>query len=985
LSIDTPIEKNALTFLSGGSYIANRLLWLGISLGVLTFTYVRFRLTTPSTGSGRKEGSSKAISTTDPGWLKWGMAEPLSRARGTFSFATRLHQLKFITLKSFQALAKNRAGLLLLAFIAAVMAIALPGNLKVKGVPMLPGTDHVLNLFAAPLANPGKFWILIFLLTIFYAGELVWRERESGMSELSNATPVREWILFVSKFLSLGLILIVWLGFLLIAGVLAQMAIGGTHVELGLYLKVLFGFQLIECLLFAMLALVIHVIVNQKYIGHLVVVLIFGCIVYSSSLGLEHKLLIFGSSPAWSYTNMNGFGLTVGPWLWFKAYWMSWALLLAMAAILLWVRSREENLISRLQLARSRFTPAAAWITAVAAGSILISGSYIFYNTNVRNRYETSADISAGRARYEQLYGKYNGVPQPVLTDVDLNVEIYPERLELEMKGFYLLVNKQAVPIDSLFLALPAEIETEGVNFSRPVTRVLADHQSGFFIYALGKSLKQGDTLRVNFKLHHKTKGFTNGGAVALVAANGTNFRSSAYMPVVGYQPYRELDDAGLRKKYLLAPRPANASLYDAEARKYAPFTEDISFNAVAGTSEDQMVVAPGTLRKTWKQGNRRYFHYASDAPIRNEYFFFSAKYALHESDWVPPQDSGKPVVIQIYNDPGHAENIDRMMKSVKASLHYYSREFGPYPHRQLRFVSYPGYGIGNHASPINITAEEGFFLMNPKEDERGFDLVTAVVAHEVAHQWWGNQLRYAYIEGAGLLSESLAWYSAMGVLEEKYGPDHLKKLLNFLREEYETPRTKAAVPLLRGTDWYNNYRKGPLALYAMCRYIGKKKVNAALGSMLRKHSPGNGPLATSLDLYQELRTVTPDSLQYLLDDFFKTNTFWELEAKEAVVKQTKAGFWEVTLKVNSRKLSVSEQGLEKEIPLKDWIEIGIFAPTQKGDEEGKTLYLRKHLIDSKQQTITVTLPVKPALVGIDPDHLLIDWDVMDNFVKVKN
>jgi aminopeptidase N len=72
---------------------------------------------------------------------------------------------------------------------------------------------------------------------------------------------------------------------------------------------------------------------------------------------------------------------------------------------------------------------------------------------------------------------------------------------------------------------------------------------------------------------------------------------------------------------------------------------------------------------------------------------------------------------------------------------------------------------------------------MNPKDDKRGFDLVTAVVAHEVAHQWWGNQLKQAYGEGAGLITESLAWYSAIGVMEDKYGSEHLRRLLSFLRE----------------------------------------------------------------------------------------------------------------------------------------------------------------------------------------------------------
>jgi len=56
------------------------------------------------------------------------------------------------------------------------------------------------------------------------------------------------------------------------AGVLAQVILGYHDFEPGLYLKVMFGLQLPEYLLFSVLALVLHGLVNQKYIGHLVVV-----------------------------------------------------------------------------------------------------------------------------------------------------------------------------------------------------------------------------------------------------------------------------------------------------------------------------------------------------------------------------------------------------------------------------------------------------------------------------------------------------------------------------------------------------------------------------------------------------------------------------------------------------------------------------------------------------------------------------------------
>jgi ABC-2 type transport system permease protein len=973
----SPLEKNTRLLTLEGTLLLNRLLWLGIAGGMLTLTYFRFRFILPETGQNRKPNIQSEAKDTGLKWLNGGTGKALPQFRGTFGFATHLRQLRLMTWKAFLPLAKNLTGLPLLAALALMAAIALPGNLKAKGIPLLPRTDFILDLLTAPLTELDFFWIIIALLTIFYAGELVWREREAGLSEIANAAPVPEWVLFLSKFLALSMVLLGWLAFLTIAGILAQTAMGGYNPEIGLYLQGFFGLQLVDCLLYALLALFVHVLVNQKFVAHLVALLGYGFIVFAPNLGIEHKLLIFGASPKWSYTDMVGYGISLAPWLWFKGYWVAWALIVAVVAKLFWVRGREGSLASRFHLARGRFTRSTALVTAVSGGLMLTLGSFIFYNTNVLHDYISASDALEERAAYEQRYQQYKNRTQPLLTRIKLQVEIYPDRREVAIRGTYFLVNNTKVSIDSIHLATPSAVQTTKFVFDRQAKKLLADEKLRHHIYALRVPLQPGDSLRLSFEVRSKAQGFANSGADASVMTNATNFRNYDRLPAIGYQDYRELDDAGSRKKYGLSPRPVAPSLYDVKACLTAPFSERIAFEAVVGTAVGQTVVAPGLLRRTWTKGGRKYFHYITDAPIKNEYNFFSARYAIHEKMW-------KDVAIQIYYDPGQTENLERMARSVQASLDYYTQQFGAYPHRQIRFVAHPGYEFGNHAAPINITAEEGFFLMNPEKDERGFDLVTAVVAHEVAHQWWGNQVDPALVEGSGLLSESLAWYSAMGVMEKHYGSRHLQKLLSFLREEYETPRTKASVPLLRATDWYHNYRKGPFALYALSKYMGKDRVNGALRRLLKKHASGTPPFPTSLDLYRELKVAASDSLQPLLHDLFAANTFWELETKQATAKQTKGGAWQVTLNVQARKFVVDSIGVETKLPLNDWIEIGIY-PGAKADKViEKPLYLQKHCIHSGQQTITVMVPGKPSRAGIDPNNLLIDWEVDDNTEEVK-
>jgi aminopeptidase N len=325
------------------------------------------------------------------------------------------------------------------------------------------------------------------------------------------------------------------------------------------------------------------------------------------------------------------------------------------------------------------------------------------------------------------------------------------------------------------------------------------------------------------------------------------------------------------------------------------------------------------------------------------------------------------------------------MAESVRASLDYYTKQFGPYTYSYLRFVERPGQGIGMHSDSTTIDFSEGSSRFNPDDDPRGFDFVSAVVGHEVAHQWWGgSQLTPAYVEGAPLLSESLAWYSVMGVMKEAHGHDQQRRFLGFMQETYETPRSRAADPLLRASGWFLGYRKGPLALHALNEYIGEAQVTIALRRMLEKHGTGEPPLPTSLDFYRELQVVTPDSHQYLLRDLFETNTFWELKTERTTAEQIKADAWQVTLDVEARKVMVDEKGIETEAPMNDWVEIGVFAPSKEGEETGKPLYLQMHRVSSGKQTITVTVPTKPERAGIDPRYLLIDVLTHNNVKKIK-
>ena len=721
----------------------------------------------------------------------------------------------------------------------------------------------------------------------------------------------------------------------------------------------------------------IHVVVNHKYLGHMLVVMAIVFTRVAPAFGIRHNLLRYGMDPGWTYSDMNGFGPFIGPVLWFKLYWAAWALLLMVIATSLCVRGRESGARRRLRMALERFTGGGALARAAgtAVALILLLGGWVFYNTNVLNDW---AERGTPQAEYEKRYSRFEGAPQPTIVSADLRVEIYPERLAVDLRGTFHLVNTSGVPIDSVHVVLDPDAEARSFSFDRAASRVLTDAEVGYRIWTLDQELEPGDSLRLTFDVAWRTRGFKNDRMPTSVAGNGSYF-NRRWMPFIGYQPAFELADIEARKHFGLDLRPPAPRPGDAVARQHRSAVTDadlVHVSAVLGTSGEQIAVTPGVLRRSWTENGRSYFHYETEKPEAFGVSMISGRYAVIEDRW---QD----VPLRIFHHPSHAFNLERMFRSMKASLEYFTTEFGPYPDTHLRIVERPRYDGGGSAHPNTIVFAEDVFLTRVDGDQ--FDMAFFGTAHEVAHTWWGGQVTGAAgVRGQGM-SESLANYSAMMVTETRYGLGAARRVYDFQMDRYLRRRAEMGrdVPLLEIEDqpWIA-YGKGAVALYLLRDHIGTERVNSALRSYLEKHGDGKPPFPTSLDLYAELRAATPDSLQYLLTDLFETVTLWEVRTERAVAEPTSSGEYQVRIDVVARKMRADSVGNEAEIPMDDFVEIGIFA-SDDGDDPGAPLHLKRHRIRSGEQTIVVTVPREPARAGIDPWHKLIDRRRDDNVVDV--
>lgn len=475
------------------------------------------------------------------------------------------------------------------------------------------------------------------------------------------------------------------------------------------------------------------------------------------------------------------------------------------------------------------------------------------------------------------------------------------------------------------------------------------------------------------------TKGFENGRGNTMVIENGSFFNNGAILPTIGYNDGYELSNKNTRKKYGLPDRERTPKLTPGVTELHmgnylsGKQGDFIDVETIISTSTNQTAIAPGSLIKQWKENNRSYYHYKTDTPSLNFYSFMSADYKIAKRKW-------NGVDIEIYHDKKHTVNIDMMLDAVERSLKYYTKNFGPYYHKQARIIEFPRYANFAQAFPGTMPYSESFGFIVNLEDESENNVIDFVIAHEMGHQWWAHQLIGADMQGGTMLSESFSQYSAnMTMKGITPNPMKMREFLKYDHDRYLSGRSgerEKELPLYKVENQsYIHYGKGSAVLYALQDYIGEDKVNTAMKNFLEEYRYNAPPYPSSLDFLRHLEPQVPDSLNYLIEDWFKEITLYDNRLKEATYKKLDNGKYQVKLDIESYKIKSDSLGNETRVPMNDWIDIGFFM-----DSNEEKLYEQRRLkFNTDTSTLTVELDSLPVKAAIDPRHILIDRVFKDN------
>lgn len=833
----------------------------------------------------------------------------------------------------------------------------------------------------------GSVSLFALIFIIFYSGTMIWRERETRMDELIGVTPVSNATLFFSKFIGLLLASLVLYAFAAVTGILIQVYHGFFQIDLWQYLVDLLRNLAYGIILIA-LCLAVQVFSSNKYLGFFLALIpiIILPIVYGL-LEWDNELASFNSTGnAMPYSDMNGYGGTFNQWPFYRLYWISIVTVLCMLALVLYARGKQKTLTARWKLSNHLLSPAFYFIFGTAIVTTLATGGFIYYQTKVLQLAQKPKESERQMAAMEQQYGQYRHLLQPRIIAVSAAVDIYPHQKQLRMAATYTLQNKTTQAIDTLFINYIGGKKT-AYHFKKleplvPFTVIRDDTKFGFKLIRLQQPLQPGDSIAFAFEMQYKPRGLFDR-INAPVVSNGT-FVNNSLMPSIGYDAAGELSQNTARKEYGLPPKPRMATVNDSAARMNNYISKDadwIRFEATVSTAEGQIAIAPGYLQKEWKQAGRHYFHYKMDNPILNFYSVLSARYEVKRDRW-------NDVNIEIYYHKGHEYNLDRMIKSIKGSLDYYSTNFGPYQHRQVRIIEFPRYASFAQSFPNTIPYSESMgFITKVEDGPDKIDVPFYVTAHEVAHQWWAHQVIGGDVQGSVLMSETMSQYSALMVMEKEYGKEAMRKFLKEEMDKYLMGRTfegKGELPLmLVENQQYIHYNKGSIIMYALRDFIGEEQLNAAIRGYLQKNR-FYGPMYTnSVEFVDAIRKVVPDSLAYLVADMFEKITIYENYVKSLSLKPLANQKYAVTLTVGSAKFYADSIGQQTTATVKDYMDIGIFGTTKTGGKETeKQLLLQRIKMDAPEKTFSFVIAEKPTSAGIDPYLKLIDRTPGNNKYK---
>jgi aminopeptidase N len=355
-------------------------------------------------------------------------------------------------------------------------------------------------------------------------------------------------------------------------------------------------------------------------------------------------------------------------------------------------------------------------------------------------------------------------------------------------------------------------------------------------------------------------------------------------------------------------------------------------------------VVANGLLQEEVDLGDgRRRTHWKQSVPIATWLNALGvAQFAVKHAGTV----RGVPLQVWVFYQD-RENGIPALEEPARRAIEFYSETVGPFPYEKLANVQAAGLSGGMELASSIFYGERNISGLG----------VPSLVAHEVAHQWFGNSVTEADWDDVWL-SEGFATYFALLYSEHYDGRDAFVRGLKRSRDtvfatEKRNPKLAIRHDNLADTRQVLNglvYQKGAWTLHMLRGQVGREKFLAGIRDYYKRYRDGN---ATTDDLRKVMEEHSGQDLAW----FFKQ---WLRRPGSPVLE----GTWKydaATKKVEIE-LAQTQAGDPYRLPL----EVGIHK-----DETAAPRVVKAELTKASQR-FEFEAETEPANVTLDPNTALL-------------
>jgi puromycin-sensitive aminopeptidase len=249
---------------------------------------------------------------------------------------------------------------------------------------------------------------------------------------------------------------------------------------------------------------------------------------------------------------------------------------------------------------------------------------------------------------------------------------------------------------------------------------------------------------------------------------------------------------------------------------------------------------------------------------------------ALAIGDWQCLERTVDGTLLRVCAEPDKKQYGQFALEAAAQSVHFYNQWYGiKYPFEKLDMLAIPDYEWGGMENTASIFYRDTALLMDEKTasvfSKRGH---ATVVAHEIAHQWFGDLVTAAWWDDIWLNEGFATWMERKPIrawhpewhLEDDEAATAQRVIgqdsLSAARAIHGDPRTSAEIKeMFDGIT----YQKGGAVLGMLESYVGPEVFRSGVNAYLKAHANGN---ATSADFWQAMAKVSGKPVDKIMPTF---------------------------------------------------------------------------------------------------------------------